>query len=272
MKCDLHIHTDMSDGILSPEAVVEMAKERGLDCISVTDHDTFVGTRRARDRAAQIGLKYVVGAELSTVQDGTEVHILAYNVDISDPELDRAMERVLGLRAARNAAMAQKLAEHGMPIDLDLLYAQTQGSVGRPVIARELVRLGYCESVAEAFEKFLGVDKSCYVQTRRLTPTEAIQLTLRFGGIPVLAHPKQLHMDKERFEAFLRPLVAVGLSGIEANYFAHNTNERSYYNRMAKKYRLVVTGGSDFHDYVHGIEIGTKSFSPNAYTRKVLGI
>lgn len=263
----------MSDGIFSPETIVEMAKERGLECISVTDHDTFVGTLRARDCAKRAGLKFVVGAEISAVHDGADVHILVYNVDAEDPELVQTMSRVLDLRTMRNKAIAEKLAEHGMPIDLEaLVSAQGLGSVGRPVIAREMVRLGYCESVADAFDKYIGTDKCCYVRTERLTPVDAIRLALRFGGIPVLAHPKQLRLDKSRFESFIRPLVANGLSGIEANYFAHNTNERSFYNRIAKKYKLISTGGSDFHDYVHGMELGSKSFSPNGYTRKVLGI
>ncbi len=260
----------MSDGVFSPETLVEMAKERGLDCISVTDHDSFEGTLRARAHAKKLGLRYVVGAEISTVCEGVDVHILAYNVDIDNPELNSAMASVTQLRDKRNEAMAAKLAEQGIPVDLQRL--QSEGFVGRPVFARELVRLGYCKDVAEAFDKYLGVGKSCYVQTRRLTPTEAIRLVLRFGGIPVLAHPKQLRLDKRDFEQFLRPLASVGLAGIEAEYFTHNTSERIYYARLAKKYRLIVTGGSDFHDYLHGVEIGKKSFSPNGYTRKVLGI
>ena len=270
MKCDLHLHSDMSDGKFSPETLVDMAKQRGLDCISVTDHDNFEGTRRARAYAREAGIKYVVGAELSSVSDGIDVHILAYNVDIDDPSLASAMAPVTELRDKRNQAIALKLAEHGMPIDLDGLKAH--GFVGRPVIAREMVLLGYCKDVAEAFDKYIGAGKCCYVRTKRLTPVEAIKLTLQFGGIPVLAHPKQLHIDNRRFEDFLKPLVAAGLSGIEAEYFAHNINERSFYNRMARKYKLIVTGGSDFHDYVHGTEIGAKHFSPNGYTRRVLGI
>ena len=270
MKCDLHIHSNMSDGIFSPERLVDLAVERGLDCISVTDHDGFDGTRRARAHALQTGLRYVVGAELSTLAEDVDVHILAYNVDVDDPDLAVAMQTVSRLRDDRNRLMADKLQQHGFPIDLDALAAH--GFVGRPVIAREMVRLGYCKDVAEAFDKYIGADKCCYVQSERLSPEEAIRLTLRFGGLPVLAHPKQLRMDKPRFERFLRKLVSVGLAGIEANYFTHNTYERNYYDRLAKKYSLISTGGSDFHDYVHGVEIGTKSFSPNAYTCRILGI
>ncbi len=270
MKCDLHIHTTLSDGKFTPQEVVDLAQQRGVGCISVTDHDTFEGSRRARIYARQAGLKFVVGAELSCVSEGTDVHILAYNVDIDNELLDGVMAPIMELRNDRNRAIVQKLCDAGMPVDLAAL--QKDGSVGRPVIAREMVRLGYCKDVAEAFDKYIGAGRSCYVQTKRMTPAEAIQLTLRFGGIPVLAHPKQLHMDARQFERFLKPLVSAGLSGIEANYFAHNTFERNFYNRMAKKYKLVSTGGSDFHDYVHGVELGAQNFSPNGYTRKVLGI
>ena len=271
MKCDLHIHTNCSDGMFSPEDIVELAKVRGLDCIAITDHDTFDGVARARARARELGLKYVVGAEISSVENGLDVHMLAYNVDIDNPEFRVALGKIADLRNQRNIAIVAKLAEHGINIDLDALKQQVN-SVGRAVIAREMVRLGYCKDVADAFEHYVGAGKCCFVQTRRLTPVEAVRFTLQFGGIPVLAHPKQLHMSEREFEQFLQPLVKAGLAGIEANYFTHNISERNFYNKMAKKYKLIATGGSDFHDYVHGVELGSKSFSPNGYTRKILGI
>ena len=271
MKCDLHIHTNCSDGIFSPEDIVDMAHERGLDCIAITDHDTFCGVARARARANELGIKYVVGAEISSVFDGMDVHMLAYNVDITNPDFANAIAEIADFRNQRNIAIVSKLAEHGIVIDLDALKKQV-GSVGRAVIAREIVRQGHCVDVAEVFDKYLGTGKCCFVQTRRLTPIEVIRFTLRFGGIPVLAHPKQLRMSNQELEEFIAPLVNAGLAGIEANYFTHNNDERNYFNQLAKKYKLVSTGGSDFHDYVHGVELGTKSFSPNAYTRKILGI
>lgn len=269
MKCDLHMHSNMSDGIFSPEDLIDMAKSRGLDCISITDHDTFANVERAKSHAKEVGLKYVVGAEISTV-DGMEVHMLVYNVDTKAPGFAETIEQIADFRNARNIAIVAKLKEHGINIDLDTL--RQNGSVGRAVIAREIVRQGVCKDVEEVFEKYLGTGKCCFVQTKRLTPIEAIHFALRFGGIAVLAHPKQLHLSSSEFEKFLRPLVKAGLGGIEANYFTHNNFERIYYNRLAKKYKLIATGGSDFHDYVHGVELGTKSFSPNSYTRKILGI
>ena len=257
--------------MFSPEDVVDLAKQRGLDCIAITDHDTFEGVERARSRARELGLKYVVGAEISSVIDGLDVHMLAYNVDIDNEQFKQEITEISDLRNQRNIAIVAKLAEHGINIDLDALKQQVT-SVGRAVIAREMVRLGVVNDVSEAFDNYIGTDKCCFVQTKRLTPIEVIRFTLRYGGIPVLAHPKQLRMNEKEFEQFLKPLVKAGLTGIEANYFTHNIPERNYYNKIAKKYKLIVTGGSDFHDYTHGVELGTKSFSPNLYTRKILGI
>ncbi|MGN1040395.1 MAG: PHP domain-containing protein [Candidatus Fimimonas sp.] len=270
MKCDLHLHSNVSDGIFSPEQLVEMAKEKGLDCISLTDHDTVLGVSAAQAKAAQLGLKCLVGMEISTLSEGKEVHVLAYNLDMNALGFAEEMATISNFRVERNKQMQRKLDEQG--IDIDILSLKTDGSIGRGEIAREMVRKGICRDSAEAFERYLGVGKPCYVQTRRLTPVEAIQFALRFGGIPVLAHPKNLRMGYKEFERFLHPLVLAGLGGIEAQYFTHNNAERKFFGKMAKKYHLIVTGGSDFHDYTHGVMLGQQSFSPNAYTETVLGI
>lgn len=272
MKCDLHIHSTCSDGIFPPTKLVDMASERGLDCIAITDHDTVAGVAQAQARANELDVKYVVGAELSSVQDGRDVHILVYNIDVNADGFARDMSEIADMRNKRNIAIVNKLAEYGIKIDLDKLKEQFP-AVGRAVIAREIVRLGFCKDVPEVFDKYIGVDKCCFVQTRRLTPVEAIQFGLRYGGLPVLAHPKQLRFaNNAQFEQFVKPLIKAGLAGIEAQYFTHNMVERNYYGKIAKRYRLISTGGSDFHDYTHGVELGTKSFSPSGYTRKILGI
>ena len=272
MKCDLHIHSNCSDGIFSPSKLVDLAAERGLGCIAITDHDTVAGVPEGQARANERGLKYVVGAEISSVQEGRDVHILVYNVDLQADGFARDMADIADMRDKRNRAMVSKLYEHGIKIDLDRLN-ELYPTVGRAVIAREMVLLGVCRDVPEVFDKYLGADKCCFVQTRRLTPVEAIQFGLKYGGLPVLAHPKQLRLNSDsQFEQFVKPLVKAGLAGIEAQYFIHNTVERNYYGRIAKKYKLISTGGSDFHDYTHGVELGTQSFSPSGYTRKLLGI
>ena len=269
MKYDLHIHSNRSDGLFDPIQVLDLAKQRGLECVSLTDHDTMKDTDKIIAHAKEIGLGYLVGVELSCVSSG-EVHILGYNIDYNAPGFAEEMAKIADMRRERNRLMVEKLQELGCNINLAEL--EKQGSVGRGVLAREMVKMGFCQNVAEVFDKYLGVGCSCYVQTRRLTPVEGIQFILRYGGIPVLAHPKQLKIPFASFEKFLKPLVLAGLGGIEAQYFTHNSAERNFYSKMAKKYKLVVTGGSDFHDYVHGVELGTKSFAPSSYTRKILGI
>lgn len=269
MKCDLHIHSSFSDGLFAPQRIVEMAHAKGIDCMAITDHDTVDGVDEARRAAAEVGIKCLVGVELSCFSD-VEVHMLGYNMNTSDQSFIAAMRNIVDMRNRRNELIVQRLFEHGIKLDLDKL--QKDGTVGRGVMAREMVRLGYCKDVAEVFDKYLGTDRCCFVQSQRLTPVEAVQLVLRYGGIPVLAHPKKIRLDGVDFERFLKPLVLAGLGGIEAEYFAHNMSERRYYGKMAKKYRLVVTGGSDFHDYAHGLDLGEKSFSPSGYTRIILGI
>lgn len=264
------MHSTFSDGIFTPEKLVEMAKEKKLDCISVTDHDTVGGVLRAKKAAENLGVVCLTGMEISTLSNAKEVHVLAYNLDIGAAGFSEELKTISDFRSERNRLMQQKFDLLG--IDIDIMSLKSDGSIGRGEIAREMVRRGICSDSAEAFEKYLGVGKPCYVQTRRLTPVEAIQFALRFGGIPVLAHPKQLHMSYREFEKFLHPLVLAGLGGIEAQYFAHNSAERKFFGRMAKKYQLIVTGGSDFHDYTHGITLGQQSFSPNAFTEKVLGL
>lgn len=272
MKCDLHLHSNCSDGQFSPEKIVRMARESGLKCIAITDHDTVRGVRRAIAEGKRQNVKVLSGIELSSVWEGAEVHILVYNLDVGAQGIEQRLQEINDMRNTRNQALIAKLAEHGMPVSLESISANIDHTVGRPDIANEMVRLGYCSSTAEAFEKYIGKGKSCYVQTKRLSPQEAILFALRFGGVAVLAHPKNLHMQPSVFEPFVQNLVNNGLCGIESEYFTHNKNERKYYNRIAKEYGLISTGGSDFHDYTHGVPIGQQYFSPNTQTRKVLKI
>lgn len=260
----------MSDGIYAPTELVDMAKERGLDCIAITDHDTVSGVLQAKQHAKEVGINCLVGVELSSYSV-CDVHILGYNINVDDGGFAEEIAEIVQMRNDRNKMMFQLLAEHGCNIDAKTLEVDG-GTIGRGVIAREMVRMGFCQNVTEVFDKYLGVGKCCYVNSKRLTPVEAIQFVLRYGGIPVLAHPKQLRLGDTSFEKFLQPLVLAGLGGIEADYFTHTVAERRYYGKIAKKNRLVVTGGSDFHDYTHGVELGSKSFSPSPYTRKILGI
>ena len=214
MKCDLHIHSDFSDGIFSPEQLVDMAQERGLECISITDHDNFGGTKRAQARARQLGIKYLVGGELSCVQNGTDVHMLAYNVNIDAPEFEENLQRIANLRNQRNVAMVAKLAEQGINIDLSSL--SSQGYVGRPIIAREMVRLGYCKDVAEVFDKYLGAGKCCYAQAyARRSDT----FYFEFRGYPRFGAPQAVASERTRFRRIFETACRRGAFGYRSKLF-----------------------------------------------------
>jgi len=267
MNCDFHLHSTVSDGQLTPSEVVERAVLRQLDAISLTDHDTVDGVGEAIKRGSELGIKILPGIEMSCF-DVTEVHILIYNLDYLNAELHKRLEYVSELRRARNYMIMDKLNNFGIKIDLDKIYLNANGkTVGRPDIADEMVKSGYSASRLDAFEEYLGVDKKAYVPAKRLTPAEAIEIAHEFGGKAVLAHPKNLKMAQHTLADYLHSLVGYGIDGIEADYFSHTIYERQFYKSLADKYKLIVTGGSDFHDFSHG---GEEFFTPNKFTRKIL--
>lgn len=271
MKCDLHLHTTCSDGSFTPEEIVALAKEKGIDVIAVTDHDTTKGVELAQREGQKLGVKVIGGIEVSTLSGSKEVHVLGFNLDTSTPQFAQDVNRLSQMRNNRNKQLVAKLKKHGIEINLDEI--KTQGkTIGRADIAKEMVAKGYCKDIPEAFENYIGNGKKCYVQVKRMSTVEAVEFIARHKGVSVLAHPKNLHMTHETFEKFLQSLVKAGLNGIEADYFTHTTAERKFYNQMAKKYNLFVTGGSDFHSTTYGVAIGKKSFSPNSLTKRNLGL
>lgn len=269
MKCDFHLHSIKSDGKLSPTEVVKRAIVRQVDAVSLTDHDTVDGVAEAMITGARLGMQVLPGIELSTY-DENEIHILGYNMDFTNHEFYNRLNKVNDMRKQRNYMITDKLKEYGITVDLDALYKVAHGKIiGRPDIADDMVRQGIVTNRLEAFENYLGVGQKAYVKTKRLTPVEAIQLVNEFGGVSVLAHPKNLKLPQHTLTDLVVNLKQNGLGGIEADYFSHTTTERMFFRSLADKFKLIVTGGSDFHDFSHG---GEATFSPNKVTRKVLGL
>ena len=261
MKCDLHMHSNCSDGVFPPEKLVQMAKERGVRCMSLTDHDTTCGVLRAVTEGQKLGIQVIPGIELSTFST-MEVHILGFNVNYQDEAFQQELAHVANLRVERNKLLVQKLKEHGF--DIDLSKIKTTGTIGRGDIGREMVRLGYCKDSAEVFDKYLGAGKCCYVQSQRLTPVEAIQLTLRHGGIPVLAHPKNLHISFKEFEKFLRPLALAGLGGIEAQFLHTIQPSETSTQKWQKSTNLLSQGEAIFTTMPTAWTSVAKTSSPTA--------
>ena len=246
-KCDLHLHSNISDGDFSVQYVLDRQKGLGIDVVALTDHDTVDGVAFAKEYGKQIGLQVLAGVELSTMGD-REVHILGYNVDYRNKGFVKELKRLRDLREIRNEKMIAKLNQLGVKITMDDVKVFATGTTtGRSHIAKVLVQKGYCNSVNHAFEEYLGFGKKAYVKEERITPQDGVKLIKRFGGKAVLAHPYSLDLNFEQADLFVSQLAQAGLAGIESDYFSHTNDDKEKYGRLAEKYGLFKTGGSDFH-------------------------
>jgi predicted metal-dependent phosphoesterase TrpH len=244
-RVDLHVHSNVSDGKYTPEEIVARAAKIGLEYLALTDHDSVDGIAAAKEAAGAFpGLTFIPGVEISTdVPDG-EVHVLGYFIDDTDKGLTGNLKRFRDSRLGRARGMIDKL--HGLGIDIDWRRVQEiagDGTIGRPHIARAMLEKGYIETFTEAFEKYIGRDGPAYVEREKMTPSEAVALVLRSGGLPVLAHPFTVP-DPERIVVELK---AAGLVGIEV-YYKDNTEEQTEaLLGLAERYGLIATGGTDYH-------------------------
>jgi predicted metal-dependent phosphoesterase TrpH len=244
-RVDLHLHSNASDGRLSPEAVVRLGAELGLKYLALTDHDSVAGIPAAIATARAFpGLTFIPGVEISTDVPEGEVHILGYFIDFASPEFGRSLERFRNSREGRAQGMINKLAKMGMPVD----WARVQelagdGAIGRPHIARAMLEKGYIKTFEEAFEKYIGHGGPAYVERDKMTPAEAVALILNARGLPVLAHPFTV-TGPEKLVAALAP---GGLVGLEAYYKDASRKDTDAMLLLAKKHGLIATGGSDYH-------------------------
>lgn len=269
IRIDLHAHTTASDGSLAPEELVRLAKHQGVATLAVTDHDTVAGLPRAIAEGAQAGVEIIPGIEISCLYGKTELHILGYFINPDDPHLAAALTKYQASREERNPRIVQRLEELGCALTYaEIKTAAGTATVGRPHIAQALVRMGYVNSVSEAFDRYLADDAPAYVPRPLPSPTEAIGLIRQIGGIPVLAHPVYTARLKEPFEQVCATLKGFGLLGIEALYSSHNRQQTDRYRSISKNQGLLVTGGSDFHgetkpNLLVGTGYGNLAISPD---------
>lgn len=242
VRADLHTHTTNSDGLNTPSQVVEWAKDRGIEVLAITDHDSVGGLDEGYETAKKLGVSFIGGIEFSTYQN-CEIHILGYNFDYKNPAFVQELQKIKQLRIERNIEIGNKLKGFGIDLDLDF----SKEGLGRKIIAYEMVKEGYCKDKQEAFEKWLGIYGKAYCPHKRMTPAEAVSLVKKYGGKSSMAHPKRYLLDS-RLETFVRTLKDCGLDGIEAKYPTHTEKDVKELVALANKYGLFITGGSDRHD------------------------
>jgi predicted metal-dependent phosphoesterase TrpH len=260
---DLHCHSTASDGTFSPESVVRLAKSNGLSALALTDHDTIGGIAAAAAEAASLGIDFLPGIEISATfpQPGT-LHILGYGVDPHSKILHDLTRGLIEARENRNPQIIARLNQLGIAITMAEVEAQALANaksassdetsstqvIGRPHIAAVLLKKGYVSSIKNAFDRYLGQGGSAYFDKERLEPTRAFELIRQSGGIAVLAHPVQLRTENDgQLDRVIKDLVDMGLAGLEVIHSDHDAAWVEKCSRLADRYNLLKTGGSDFH-------------------------
>jgi len=251
---DLHSHTNASDGSLTPQELVELAKRIGLDALAITDHETFAGYDEAVQFARAAGLDLVRGIELNTQLDlpgGTRrtLHLLAYFPSSSPSEsFSRWVENQQNGRRERNRALVESLRRQGVDISLDEVEARGRSLAGRPHFARILIEKGYARDHQDAFNRFIGEEAPAFVERLAPKTAEAIQVVRLGGGVPVIAHPVRLSIsDTNEERRVIRELSDAGLSGLEVIHSDQPPALQRHYLALAEECALLPTGGSDFH-------------------------
>jgi 3',5'-nucleoside bisphosphate phosphatase len=256
-KVDLHIHTTASDGKFTPVEIVQKARQAGLLYIAICDHDSTEGVVPAREAALKsTGITVISGTEINTDIPAGELHILGYDYDLNNPELKKTLERLRNSRVERAQKIVSKLRKMGIKIDFVRVQELAgEGAIGRPHIAQAMLEKGYISSFREAFIKYINRGGPAYVERDKITPVEAIQLIVRAGGLPVLAHP----MTYDKFEAAIAELKPTGLVGMEVYYNNYSAEQTQRLLKIADSFNLIPTGGSDYHglDSMNESPLGT---------------
>ncbi len=246
-RIDLHTHSTCSDGSMTPSELVRHAKASGLCAMALSDHDTVSGVDEAMAAGREIGIEVIPAIELSAVS-ATETHILGYFIDPHAQSLVDALDRIRDIRTERLTETCAMLKKHGIDVSIDEVRAIAGGGVlCRAHIAKIMTEKGYAESPRDAFQRWLNVGCPCYSETQAITDVEAISLIRAAGGDAYLAHLHLTKLPDDALDVFVAHLAAAGLHGIEGYYTDYTAEMAEKYRSLAKKYRLAISGGTDFH-------------------------
>jgi len=258
-RCDLHSHSNFSDGTLTPTQLVRLAEKRGLSALALTDHNTSHGLREFMEAGKNSSVITVPGCEFSTEWHKKEIHIVGlFFKESSWPEIEDFVELAHMAKQNSNMVLIRNLNEGGYEVSEDEASALTDGDLfNRAHVARVLVAKGYFSSVSEAFEKVLNEGRGFYVPPRRITSVQAIRFIKRYGATAIMAHPL-LNLTYQEMNEFLPEAKEAGLDAIETHYTEFDEEMTQMAISLAKAYDLKESGGSDFHGQTKpGIELGT---------------
>jgi len=248
---DLHVHSTASDGVLSPSELVLAANKLGLCGLALTDHDTVQGLDEFMETGAREGLDTLSGIEISSYFGEKPLHILGYGFDWRHSALRVQLDELQRIREERNRKIQNRFKALGITITDEDLAKVSGGQIGRPHFARVLCQKGVVATQEEAFLKFLRKGALAYVAKEKFPTAKAIQAIRQAGGIAVLAHPWCTDHTLATIPLLINRLQDLGLEGIEVYYPSHSTSVRQRLYEMASRYRLLATGGSDFHGTTH---------------------
>ncbi len=247
---DLHVHSDHSDGTLSPEELVTLAVQTGLSAFALTDHDTISGIEKAKRAAARAasGITVISGTEISAAYRQRDIHILGLFIDETNPVLIQALEEAVDARDRRNERMAERFRSLGIPLTLEELRRLNPDTViTRAHFAKYLMEHRHVKNSEEAFKRYLNYDAPCFVPREYMQPEQAISLILQAGGIPVLAHPLLYKLPPTELEDLIKRLKEAGLAGLEVYYSSNTGFDEQICYSLANRFNLLMTGGTDFH-------------------------
>lgn len=269
-QVDLHVHSTKSDGTYTPTELVNYALEKGLTAFALTDHDTIDGIEEALEAAKNKPITVIPGIEYSTEYLNRDVHIVGLFIDYKAPVFLEYLNRFQQSRTDRNYKLCTNLRGANIDITYEALREMFPDAViTRAHYAKYLLTKGYVKSMKEAFDRYLGDHTPYFVHREKITPQEVIEVTLKAGGVPVLAHPTLYKLGKEQLDILVATLVEHGLKGIECVYSTYTPQEERQIKALTAKYNLIPSGGSDFHgDNKPGLDLGVgygKLYVPEEY-------
>ncbi|MBV7274926.1 PHP domain-containing protein [Clostridium sp. PL3] len=246
LYADLHIHSNYSDGKFSPEKIVDLSKRKNIKYISITDHDTIDSQYIVNDTSIK-NINIIPGLEISSQYKDSEIHILAYFIDLENKNLKNSLNNIKYSRQERVRRIISKLNDLNIDINIeDIDKEDYNKSIGRPHIAKVLVDKGLVGSIKEAFQKYLMKNRPAFVERCKIDYKEALKLILDAKGVPILAHPGEIYRNIN-IESIIKDLKMYGLKGIEVFHPSHSPKTINNFYNLAKKYSMAITGGSDCH-------------------------